>query len=371
MGIIKSINSAVKKTFHNQWKDVIVPCDFDEHTLVTPGRFKEKAGSDYDTFDEQNLISNGSKIYVPDNTAAFIFSKGGIENIITEAGGYEYQDGEKSIFNKDGIISSLVKASFEKIGFGGISPNEKRICYVNLREIRDINFGTNGPLLFRDKTYDLDFELLAYGSFSMKITDPKLFITNYVPANLSSYTITMNNSAVVKQLQQEFIQSFTTAINKLSGIESVSSLISKQDDITKSMVESKDVVGTWTTRFGFVLTSIAIANIELSDDSKNIIKKYNENRSEWDVIANVSKRTGDIRAQQHIAEGVENHGLGNAAGMIFGMNMAQNIAATSNQNNYDKVDKQLETLNKLKEAYDNGVLTKEEYELKKKEILDL
>lgn len=41
----------------------------------------------------EGVITNGSKIYVPENTAAFIFSESAIEEIITEPGGYEYRHG--------------------------------------------------------------------------------------------------------------------------------------------------------------------------------------------------------------------------------------------------------------------------------------
>ena len=39
----------------------------------------------------------------------------------------------------------------------------------------------------------------------------------------------------------------------------------------------------------------------------------------------VSQKSSNIAAQQKIASGVEQHGLGDSAGMIFGMNMAQSL----------------------------------------------
>ncbi len=51
----------------------------------------------------------------------------------------------------------------ERIGYGGITSDYKQIAFVNLREIRDIKFGTRGPLMYNDLFYGTDLEIFAYG----------------------------------------------------------------------------------------------------------------------------------------------------------------------------------------------------------------
>ena len=82
MGIIKAITDSVGGTFTDQWKKLITAGHFDEHTAVAPGILKNNNGHGVNTHGSMDVISNGSKIFVPENTAAFIFSQGGIENII-------------------------------------------------------------------------------------------------------------------------------------------------------------------------------------------------------------------------------------------------------------------------------------------------
>ena len=73
--------------------------------MLMPGIYQETnrdRGSN--TKHSEAVISNGSRIYVPENTAAFIFDQSGIENIITESGGYEYRTGgTDSVFAGNGI----------------------------------------------------------------------------------------------------------------------------------------------------------------------------------------------------------------------------------------------------------------------------
>lgn len=72
-----------------------------------------------------------------------------------------------------------------------------------------------------------------------------------------------------------------------------------------------------------------------------------------------------------MAEGIKEKGLGDGgAGVILGMNMAQGMAANmNNAGGKTDVAKQMEVLKNMKELLDAGLLTKEEFDLKKKEIM--
>lgn len=157
MGLIKAFSGALNGAISDQWLDIYTVRPFDEHTLVSPASKKNGIISD--------VITTGSKIYVPDNTCAIIINQSGIEEIIKEPGGYEYTDGEASIFNGDSINDSIIKEFKERFKFSGYTPQQKIILFVNLKEIRNIKFGTRGPLMYYDSFYDVDLEILSYGTF--------------------------------------------------------------------------------------------------------------------------------------------------------------------------------------------------------------
>ena len=58
-------------------------------------------------------------------------------------------------------------------------------------------------------------------------------------------------------------------------------------------------------------------------------------------------------------------------GMIYGMNFAQGLSNNARPDSKNSIDQQLETLKKLKDALDSGILTQEEFDAKKKEVLGL
>lgn len=372
MGIIKAFTSAIGGTFADQWKDLITAGSFDEHTVVVPGIQKNtNNGRGSNLYGSSEVLSNGSKIFVPENTAAFIFSQSGIENIITTPGGYEYQDGEASVFNGDGIKQSLFKQAADRFGYGGISSSQKEIAFVNLREIRDIKFGTRGPQVYNDIFYGCDLEIYAFGSFSIKVVDAEKFICNFVPANTKIYSF--DDEKVRAQVLSDFLQSFIVGLNSLSDNYRISQLPSHASDIAAKIAEDPINAGSWMNRFGFDLIKVSIESIEFSPESRELVNTFNSNKMNLKAYEDVSQRASNISAQQKIAGGVQEHGLGDMGGMVFGMNMAQNLGTKAEDKASQPMsfDEQIETLKKLKELVDIGVLTQNEFDIKKKEIMGL
>lgn len=369
MGFIKAVTDSIGGTFADQWKEIITVQAFDEHTAASPGILQENNnGRGVNNKGSVGVISNGSKIFVPENTAAFIFSQSGIEEIITKPGGYEYQNGENSIFNGDGIKKSLFDNVVNRVGFGGQSDQQKQISFVNLREIRDIKFGTRGPVMYNDLFYGADLEVRAFGTFSIQITDAERFVRNFLPANVSYYTF--DSLQARSQIVTEFLQSFIVALNSLSTTYRISQLPSQATVLANQVACDNQYAGTWKERFGFEIIKVAIANIEFSPESKELVKQFSSNKMNLKAYDDVSQKSSNIAAQQKIASGIEQHGLGDGPGMIFGMNIAQQLDDRASKPTMT-FDEQIEMLTKLKSLLDAGILSQDEFDQKKKEIMDL
>ena len=131
--------------------------------------------------------------------------------------------------------------------------------------------------------------------------------------------------------------------------------------------------GTWKERFGFEIVKVGIENIEFSPESRELVKQYSSNKMNLKAYEDISQKSSNIAAQQKIAQGIQDNGLGDGAGMIFGMNMAQNMnpqtAAPITQKSNMSFDEQIEAVKKLKELMDAGILSQEEFDVKKKEIM--
>lgn len=426
MGILDAAFDAFGGTLEDQWKDIVTAADFDEHTFVTPGIRKRNVNGRGNDYGAECVLTNGSMIYVPEGTAAFVFSQGGIEQIITNPGGYEYRNGQATVFDardrqETGIGKALFGQAAQRLGFSGISPDEKRIAFVNMREVRGIRFGTRGPLVYNDRFYGCDLEVFSYGTFSVKAIDPEAFIRHFVPANVSRYSA--NDPEARKQLTAEFLHSYIGAVNALSDRFRIAQLPGQANAISQAITQEGQHAATWPERFGLELVSVAIENIEFSEQSRELVHQYSERKMNVAAYEGVSQHAANVAAQQMIAQGVRENGFGDAGNMLFGMGFAGALnpltaaftgqakavgadamnasqavcgeqvgdnggsagATGSNDGGADddgkncadhpvaaaSLDEQIETVKKLKELLDTGILTQEEFDKKKHEVMSL
>lgn len=398
MGIVNVAIDSLGGVLADQWKDIVTAGHFDEHVVVAPGVRKVGQNGRGGNYGSNDVLSNGSLIFVPENTAAFIFSQAGIEQVITEPGGFEYRDGEASVFDdhdreEQGVLKMVLGQAARRVGYAGMSPSQKRVAFVNLREIRGIKFGTRGPLVYNDLFYGADLEVFAYGQLSLQVVDAERFIRNFLPANTYSYSL--DDQSARSMLIAEFLASLIVATNTLSSEVRISQLPSHVNEIRRTILDEDDNAGTWEDRFGISLVQVAVENIEFSDDSRELIKSYAKKKLDVSAYEGVSKQAADVAAQQMIAEGVRENGFGAAGGMMLGMGLAGMInprnasvesdaaagrvpdamgrrgASGDGAEAAQTLEDQIEAIKKFKELLDAGILTQEEFDAKKREILGL
>lgn len=381
MGVIQAFTGALGGTFADQWKDIITAGHFGEYTVVAPGvQLQTNNGRGTNFKGSVDVISNGSKIFVPENTAAFIFNQAGIQEIITQAGGYEYRAGVPSVFSGGGFTNSVINQAVDRFGYGGQPSAQQWIAFVNLREIRGMKFGTRGPMVYHDRFYDADLEIMAFGTFSLRVVDPVAFVRGFLPPNTRYYAF--DSAQARQQISAEFIQAFIVAVNSLSATLRISELPAQAGAIAALIADDESTLGAWIRRFGLDVVQVGIESIEFSPESRELVKRYSANRMSVSAFDGVSQQASDVAAQQRIAQGVQTHGLGDGAGMVFGMNLAQGLnpqtgaiapqapthAAPSAP---PSLDEQIEAVKKLKELLDAGILSQDEFEAKKKQVMGL
>lgn len=382
MGIAKATYDSFRSTLADQWRDIITAGEFKERTLVGPGIRKESTWGFGANRGLENVLTNGSIIFVPENTVAFVFSQSGIEQVIDRPGGYEYQNGQASVFDgtrheKGRFGRAIGDEVRRRIAFAGNPADEKRVAFVNMREMRGIKFGTKGPLAYHDQFYEADLELQAHGMFAVRVTNPVRLIRSFVPANCDAYSLDFPDAR--RQLGADLLHSFIVATNQLSSEYRLSQLPGQADAILQCIREEGAHAGTWDERYGLCLTDIALENIEFSADSRKLVQEYNSHRMSVAAYEGVTSHASNVSAQQRIAEGIREHGMGDAGGMMVGMGLASQLnpmnASPTTQpaapHPTASIGEQMDQLERLKGLLDSGVLTQEEFAAKKREILGL
>ena len=119
MGLIKAFASSASSTIKDQFKEYVTCPEMDNDALVKRGIIHHGSGNKNA---DENIISNGSAIAVPEGTAMMIVENGVILEFSAEPGTYTFDKGsETSVFSGGfgkGIVDAIKKMG-KRTTFGG------------------------------------------------------------------------------------------------------------------------------------------------------------------------------------------------------------------------------------------------------------
>lgn len=385
MGFIQAFKGTISGTLADQWKDYYVPM---ENISGTAAIFRavlkgQNAGRGSNVNGSENIITNGSKIVVPEGTALITLEDGKITNFIAEAGGYTYQSNDpnsQSFLAGNGLLSSL-KEAFERFKFGGIPGSQQLAFYVNLKEIPNNRFGTQSEIYWDDAYMNAQVGAVARGTYSMKITNPIAFVSNFVPAkylqqNAPVFDFADMDNDAGEQLFNEVVGSLSAAFSNYTNDPSKENRITKiqsdQIGLAQSLSQAVEEAYQWNSERGLQIVKVAIAAIEYDEDTKKLLSDVKKADA-------LSGARGNSFMQQSVARGFqaagENGGGANAmAFMGMGMNAvggAMGMMQQQPQQAAPAAEDPMAKLSKMKQMLDAGLITQTDYDAAKNKILGL
>ena len=332
MGFIKAFSGALGGSFADQWKDYYMPRNNVPGTAAIFEAVPQgtNAGRGENTEGSNNIITNGSKIIVPEGTALVTIQDGAITGLVTEVGGYIYSSDDpnsKSLFVGDGILSSTLGQSWERFKFGGQPGSQQLAFYVNLKEIPNNRFGTQSEIYWNDAYLNAQVGAITRGTYTLKIVDPILFIKNFVPVsylqpNAQVFDFADMENDAATQLFNEVVSSLSAAFSNYTNDPNKGNRITKiqgdQIGFAQSLSQAVEEGYHWKTDRGLEIVKVAIQAIEYDEDTKALLSDVKKADA-------LSGNRGNAFMQQAMARGFQAAGEnpnGGAAGMAFmGMGM--------------------------------------------------
>lgn len=404
MGFIKAFSGALSGTFADQWKDFYVPRSGIPATAAVfqavPQSQNNGRGENYKG--NENIITNGSKIVVPEGTALITLQDGHITGFIAEPGGFEFRSDDinsQSIFAGNGILGPTIKSSWEKVKFGGQPGSQQLAFYINLKEIPNNRFGTQSEIYWDDAFFGTQVGAVTRGTYTMRIVDPLLFVKNFVPTkylqpNAPVFDFADMDNDAASQLFNEVVGSLSAAFANYTNDPSKGNRMSKiqgdQLGFAQSLSAAVEEGYQWKTDRGLEIVKTAILAIEYDEDTKELMKDVKKADA-------LSGARGNSFMQQAVARGVQASGEnGGGTGMAFmgmGMNaasgMMQGVQQQPTQSSYQPFGQTQSTqqtmsesqsttqqdpmvvLTEKKKLLDAGLITQEDYDALKAKILGL
>jgi membrane protease subunit (stomatin/prohibitin family) len=383
MGLVQAAVGAIGGTLADQWKDFYtvpdgLPATAALFAAVPRGT---NAGRGSNTKGSSNIITDGSKIVVPEGYGLLLFQDGKITGFASGAGGYEWRSDDinsKSIFTGGGLVDSLIKQSWERFKFGGQPGSQQAAFFVSLKELPDNRFGTQSEIYWDDGFLNTQVGAITRGSYTLRIVDPILFAKNFVPATYLQpgqvFDFTDMDNAAAAQLFNEVVGSLAPAFSLYTNDPSKGNRITKiqQDSIgfAKSLSDAVEAAYQWKSDRGLAIVKTAIVSIEYDANTRELLK----NVQRADAL---SGARGNSNLQASVAAGLqaagENGGgagmmgIGMASGMMGGLGGLQQPVAPAAPAADDPVAK----LKKAKEMLDLGLITQADYDALKSKALGL
>ncbi|WP_240098037.1 SPFH domain-containing protein [Thermomonas flagellata] len=383
MGLVQAVKGAVGGMLGDQWKDFLTIPDGLAPTAALFAAVPRgtNAGRGSNVHGSANIISNGSKIVVPEGYGLLLMQDGKITALAAEPGGYEWRSDDlqsKSVFAGDGLLDPLVMQSWERFKFGGIPASQQLAFFVSLKELPDNRFGTQSEIYWDDGFLNTQVGAITRGSYTLKIVDPILFVKNFVPASYLQpgrvFDFTDLDNPAATQLFNEVVASLAPAFSRYTNDPAKGNRISRiqQDSVgfAQSLGEAVEAGYQWKSRRGLMIVKTAIVSIEYDANTRELLKTVQRADA-------LSGARGNSNLQASVAQGIqaagENGGaagivgLGMASGMLGGLGGLQQPTAPAAPAADDPVAK----LKKAKEMLDLGLISQADYDALKAKALGL
>jgi membrane protease subunit (stomatin/prohibitin family) len=285
------------------------------------------------------------------------------------------RESQLALFVNEGVIADVFPAGLHKLITQNLplltnlmnwdkqfeSPFKSDVYFFSTRLQLNQKWGTANPITIRDKEFGA-VRLRAFGIYSYRIDDPKAFYTN-ISGTRDLYTV----SDLEGQLRNTIISSITDLFAE-SAIPFLD-MAASQDELGKKI---KEKMTPAFKQLGLAIDTLQVQNVSLPDE----LQKIMDQRIGMGMVGDLGRLTQYQTAQSiPIAAANEGGGAGVGAGLGAGLAIGQTMAsamAGSLQGVKAPSDTTAEitlTLEKLHDLMVKGILSKEEFEAKKTELL--
>ncbi|MBT9512529.1 MAG: SPFH domain-containing protein [Acidovorax sp.] len=255
------------------------------------------------------------------------------------------------------------------------SPFKSDVYFFSTRQQIDQKWGTPQPITIRDKDFGA-VRLRAFGNYAFRIADPKLFHTE-ISGTREMYPV----ADLEGQLRGLVLQNISNAIagSGLPFLDLAANQVMFADALTKELAPI-------FAKIGLLIENLTVQNVSLPEELQKIL----DQKIGMGMVGNDMAKFMQYQTAQAIPKfaeasggggGIAGDAMGLGAGVALGQVLAQNlqqglqapVAPAAAQAAAEplgvKPEDVMATLEKLGDLKAKGILTQEEFDAKKAELL--
>ena len=310
-------------------------------------------------------IQNGGQLVVRESQMAIFVNEGQVADVFTP--------GTYKLTTQTLPVLTYLK-NWDKLFE---SPFKSDVYFFSTRQQIDQKWGTPQPITIRDKDFGA-VRLRAFGNYAFRVADPKLFHTE-ISGTRESYPV----ADLEGQLRGLVLQNISNAIaaSGLPFLDLAANQVMFADALTKELAPL-------FAKLGLLIENLTVQNVSLPEELQKIL----DQKIGMGMVGNDMGKFMQYQTAQAIpkfAEGAGSGGggiagdaMGLGAGVALGQVLAQNLQAGPQGGGAAaqaapaaaapvgvKPEDVMATLEKLGELKSKGILTQEEFDAKKAELL--
>ncbi len=258
------------------------------------------------------------------------------------------------------------------------SPFKSDVYFFSTRQQVDQKWGTPQPITIRDADFGM-VRLRAFGNYSFRIADPKLFHTE-ISGTRESYSA----GDIDGQLRGLVLQNISNAVasSGIAFLDLAANQLTFAQALTRQLAPEFE-------KIGLKLEGMTVQNVSLPEELQKIL----DQKIGMGMIGNDMGKFMQYQTAQAIPKfaeggggggsGIAGDAMGLGAGVALGQVLAQNLAAGLQPQAAPaaaaasagaaamgmKAEDVMATLEKLGELKSKGILTQDEFDAKKAELL--
>ncbi len=274
------------------------------------------------------------------------------------------------------------------IPFGSKTPFTAEIWFVTKTVKRNLKWGTPGPIPILDPMLNYLINVRAFGQWGIRIKDTRTFITEMVGSLPSA-----DNEKVIQYFIGEIVQKLSNSLSELFTKQKVS-IVEANSRLNELAAAVSAAIKAEFERFGIEIINFNVERINIPEEDTRKIQEVLAKKMELEQLGEVKVGQGYVTARtfdtlekaaenQSVAGTILAGGLGLGVGLGGGVNVGKQMGQSMNVGSQDSEpaankkpsprsarDTSLVKMKKIKKMLDAGLISPEEYEQKKKQILD-
>ena len=320
---------------------------------------------------EEDFNTHSKLIVMPGETAIFV--EGG--NIVQQ-----FSEGTYELTTNNYPFISRLKNALS----GGNSTFHCVIYFFKNADSMELKWGTDDPIQVRDKVYGIRTSVQARGSYKVRIENPALFLEKLIGNNVRG----LNQNELNKYFKNEMLMQIKSCVskflllyeNEFIGIGAYAGEISEA--IQPQINETVSKYGLRCVNFAISYMEPDQTKYDAIDEAQiERIKREKQGIGENAFMNQLGNNWDKMKRASIIETLAQNEGAGNITAMGAGLGMAMGVGSTignmANQvfqnapemQNMQSYEDPIVVLEKLKKLLAAGLITEEDYDTKKKEVL--